>query len=566
MMMDALQKNTLRKLLIPLLIVLVGVIAYSSSFSGTFVYDDIPVILNNRSIRTLKVDLPYTRIVTDFSFKVNYALSGYNPADFRMVNVMIHIIASLLLYGIIRRTMLLPVFRGKYVEVADIIAGIVSALWVAHPIQTESVTYICQRYESLMGLFYLLTLYCFIRGVTAGEKSNRIWLDCSLVSAIVGMGTKEVIVTVPVVVFVYDIIFMTGSPIETLRQRTLFYLAFVGTLGIFAMLWAGTLARSFVAGTPVIPPVSSWEYLLTQSQVVVHYLKVALLLEPPCMDYGWRVVTQPFSVLPESIFLVFLLMLSIYASYRRMLAGFAGLFFFIVLAPTSSFIPVYDPAVEHRMYLPLISVIVVSVLAMHFVLKMTFNKIRLASMLQYVIYSITAGIIIVGLVITTIRRNEIYHSELTLWRDVLEKRPQNLRAHLGICSSLLKEGKLKEAEACCRNLLCYLDKLEKDMSGFQPELIKEDIRLIRVSALNNLGVCRYNNGDYGEAVLYFQQALQICERYIPARENLALSLNQLGETNRARAEFLRLLCDDPENVLGKKYLELTQNKKESHQR
>ena len=146
-----------------------GFVAYSRTFSVPLLYDDIPAILNNPTIRHWDTVLSapgqttaYGRPILNLSLALNQAISGTAVWSYHVLNLVIHILAGLTLFGIVRRTL---ARRGD--AAAQLIGFSVALLWTLHPLQTEAVTYIVQRAESLMGLFYLLTLYCFIRGIGA---------------------------------------------------------------------------------------------------------------------------------------------------------------------------------------------------------------------------------------------------------------------------------------------------------------------------------------------------------------------------------------------------------------
>ncbi|MDD4873167.1 MAG: phospholipid carrier-dependent glycosyltransferase, partial [Kiritimatiellae bacterium] len=211
------------KKFLPLAVVAAGVLAYVNSFSGVFVFDDHVVITGNPDIRHFCSVSLSPRFIVDQTFKINYLTGELKPADYHLTNVVIHLLAGLVLYGIIRRTLVLDCFACKYIAVSDLLACLASILWVVHPLQTQSVTYICQRYESMMGLFFLLSLYCFIRGHVSGKK--RIWYDLSIISCAIGMGTKEVMVAAPVVVLMYDYVFLFGSGKKHLFSRWKVHLA-----------------------------------------------------------------------------------------------------------------------------------------------------------------------------------------------------------------------------------------------------------------------------------------------------------------------------------------------------
>jgi hypothetical protein len=157
-----------------MVIVAAGLWAYHNSFQGPFIFDDVGNILENPTIRHLwpiweTLSPPQRsgiagRPVINLSLAVNYACGGTRVGGYHALNLGVHILAGLTLFGIVRRTLLQPRLRERFGPPADGLALITAVLWTIHPLQTESVTYIIQRCESIMGLFYLLTLYCFIRG------------------------------------------------------------------------------------------------------------------------------------------------------------------------------------------------------------------------------------------------------------------------------------------------------------------------------------------------------------------------------------------------------------------
>ena len=221
------------------LIVLAVLAAYRNSFSGPFIFDDIASIVDNPTIRRLwPVSVPLWppfsggqtvggRPILNLSLAVNYAWGGADVRGYHAVNLGIHILAALTLFGLVRRTL----ERAKLADGRAACPGralptalVVALLWALHPLQTESVTYIIQRAESLMGLFYLLTLYCFVRftergssfvplrGTSADEEAGGVvWAWLSVVCCLLGMATKEVMVSAPVIVFLYDRTFVSGT-------------------------------------------------------------------------------------------------------------------------------------------------------------------------------------------------------------------------------------------------------------------------------------------------------------------------------------------------------------------
>jgi hypothetical protein len=218
------------------LIVGVGMLVYGNSLSGEFVLDDRVSIQSNPTIHRLwpitQVLFPSHDLIADgntvegrpllnLSFALNYALGGTEVWGYHAVNLGIHLVAALLLFGVLRRTLSLPVFRERMEHSATWLALVAALVWVVHPLQTESVSYLSQRAESLVGLFYLLTMYLAIRGF--GEERAWWWQAGAVAACVLGMATKEVMVTAPLLVWLYDWCFVGGGWKEVWRRRWRFY-------------------------------------------------------------------------------------------------------------------------------------------------------------------------------------------------------------------------------------------------------------------------------------------------------------------------------------------------------
>ena len=171
----------------PLLIVAAGLIVYSNSFSGVFLFDDAPHIVHNERIRHL---WPLTELfsehrpVLDLSLAINYALGELDVWGYHAVNLAVHLLAGLTLYGVIRRSLSREGLKDRFSPASESLASIAALIWVVHPLQTQSVTYVIQRSESLLGLFYLLTLYCLIRSVDSVHR--HVWYATTVVCCALG--------------------------------------------------------------------------------------------------------------------------------------------------------------------------------------------------------------------------------------------------------------------------------------------------------------------------------------------------------------------------------------------
>jgi hypothetical protein len=249
------------------LLLLVAAAAYATSLAGVFVYDDLVSILENGSLRRLAWEVwwPPAGITTsgrplaNFTFALNYLWGGEDPTGYHVVNWAIHGAAGVALFGLVRRTLLLPVQQGRYQESATGLALSVALLWTVHPLQTEAVTYIVQRVESLMGCCYLVTLYCFLRAAEASSAWR--WRVAAIVACVAGMATKEVMVSAPVIALLYDRIFLAGSWREVWRARRGLHAGLFSSWFLLLGLLASTgWNRSGSIGFGVA--VDAWQYWL----------------------------------------------------------------------------------------------------------------------------------------------------------------------------------------------------------------------------------------------------------------------------------------------------------------
>lgn len=435
-------------------IVLATTAAYANSFQGAFVFDDIDAIVNNPFIRRLApfgfvfhfLSL-HMRPLTDLSLAVNYHFGQLNPMGYHLVNFVIHVMAALTLFGIVRRTLLSERLKERFGSAATALAFITALVWAVHPLATESVTYVVQRAESLMGLFFLLTLYCVIRGRSGG----RLWNYLAVLACALGMASKQVMVVAPVVVLAYDRIFISTS-FRQLAKRWPMYLGLAATWGI--LVWLIMSNQSGGTAGFANREWTWWSYLATQMGAIAHYLRQVFWPSGQCLDYGWPAAQTVGEIVPPALLIVALACLTLWALWRKPGMAFLGVAFFLILAPTSSIMPIADAAAEHRMYLPMAAVltaaIVLAFLAGQGVVRQRPAWGKVMSCFAWSAISMAA----VGLVVTTICRNSVYRSPLALWQDAVEKYPLNARAHLNVGDALRAERDYPKAvQAFSQSLL-----------------------------------------------------------------------------------------------------------------
>ncbi|MCG6535392.1 MAG: glycosyltransferase family 39 protein, partial [Syntrophales bacterium LBB04] len=285
------------------------------------------------------------RPVINFTLAINYAISGKEVWSYHVLNLAIHVMAALTLYGILIRIFQSERLQEQYGNFATPLALGCALVWALHPIQTQAVTYVTQRCESLMGLCFFLTFYCAIRGWQS--SSQRVWHLCSMMTFLLGVGSKEVIVAAPFLLLLCEFTFFHASLKKILRGSWFLYAGLLIGLVVLVLLVAngGTLA----SGTTRVP-YSLLQYWQTQAQVILYYVRIVLWPNYLCFDYDWPVASMR-DALPSIITLLIVLGISGWLCFRRHPAGFLAAWFFAILAPTS-ILPLVDPAWEYRMYLP----------------------------------------------------------------------------------------------------------------------------------------------------------------------------------------------------------------------
>ena len=409
-------------------IALVVAATYANSLSGPFLFDDENSIVGNASIRQIDAslspprDTPVAgRPLVNFSFALNYRAGGLDVRGYHVVNIAIHAATALVLFGIVRRTLLLPKLADRFGPASNL-AMAASLIWAVHPLQSEAVNYLSERTELLMGLFYLLTLYFSVRGFRVA----------AIVSCAAGMACKESMVTAPVAVVLYDRVFVFSSFREAFRARRRLYAGLAASWAVLAGLMISTPRTSigFDAGT------SAWVYLLNQAELVARYLWLTIWPRSLVLDYGLpRPLTLGDVVVPGAI-VAALIVATVAALRYAPLLGFLGVWFFLTLAPTSSFVPIATEAgAERRMYLALAATAVGMVMALH---RLFDGRFALA-----------AAAIILLLGAGTIARNQEYESRLTMARTIVERRPHG-RAHFLLGNELIAAGRQDEAMAQLR--------------------------------------------------------------------------------------------------------------------
>lgn len=520
------------------ILALATIAVYANTFTSPFILDDDHDIVSNLSIRRLwpissvflrpsqgRVSL-HNRPVVVFSFAVNYAMGGLNPLPYHLTNLAIHVLAGLTLFGIARRTFCLPSLRDRYAGVATPLAFVIAAMWALHPLATQAVTYIVQRYESMMGLFYLLSLYCVIRG----DSSRRPgwWAAGAAAACALSMACKEVAVSIPLVILLYDRAFLAGSFRAAWQRRWRLYLILAAAWGAMIVYWMLAGGRGHWAGFGL--PTTPLEYARTQLGVILHYLRLSFWPYPQVFDYDWRVARTASQIVPGAIVVGGLLAATGYALIRWPKWGVVGAWFFLILAPTSSIMPIADLAFEHRMYLSLAAVVVAAAIAGYELIRRLVARFQIPAQKVNWCQLALAAAAIAALGATTYARNQLYRDKVAFWSDVVAKAPHNARAYVSLAVAMTEQNRGDEALAQYRKA--------------------RDVNPQHADAYVGLASVMNREEDLDEAIRNCRTALALQPRYPMAHYNLAALLFQQKNLDEAARHFHVALTYDPYLVLA----------------
>lgn len=487
---------------------------WSAGLDGPFVFDDQGSIVDNPTLRDLRTvfrppaangETVGGRPLLNLTFALNYAIGGLDPRGYRATNILIHLAASLTLFAVLRRALRRT---SAMTGAADAIAFSAALLWAVHPLPTAAVTYIVQRAESLAALCTLLVLWTFLRSLDSPRPIR--WHFAAWLAAVAGVATKETAAVAPLLVLLLDRTLAAGTFVGALKTRPILYAGLASTWLLLCAMVASTGARGGSAGlgTTVAP----LDYFWTQCNALILYLRRAVWPHPLVFDHGTPLTTSFAAVWPQLLLLCALGAAVAWGLRQRRALALPGAAFLLLLAPTSSFVPVVTQTIaEHRMYLPLAAVTSLAALAAHRWLGAR-ATVALATFLA------------VPLAVLTLNRHRDYRDELRLWAHTAQHRPDNPRAHNNLGAIHLRAGRLEDAvrhfEAALR---------------LQPN---------HASAHYNLAHAQLAAGRPDAALLHFEAATRIEAHFAAAHAGLGSALLALGRPAEAETELRQALALD----------------------
>ncbi|MBI5432863.1 MAG: hypothetical protein HZA52_08545 [Planctomycetes bacterium] len=516
------------------LLALLVAAAYANSFSGAFVLDDGPNIVASTKLAPLwppTADLWADpgrglsgRPLAAFSFAVDHALHGLDPRGYHATNLAIHVLAAWALFAVVRELLGLARASERLRAVRDAVALAIAALWALHPLQTTAVTYVVQRCESLMGLLFLVALLGALRSLRARRRGP--WIAFSVACMALGALVKESIAVLPLVVLVLDVGFESGSIGAAWRARKRSYLALAAVwLWIAGWVFLGGAHRASAAG--MLPELTWWAWLRSQAAALAHYARVTVWPDAVLIDYGWPIPSELVDWLPAGLAVIAALAFAVLGFARGSRIGASLLAGFLLLAPTSSVMPIpFELWALHRMYLPLAVPVGLAVAAVALGVERAAEAGRSRLARGVAVGGVLALLALAGA--ATRRANARFESPERLWRAHVASRPENDRAWFQLAEALRANGDAPGALAAYR----------------KAALLHPTYPL----GLNTPATLELALGALDAAILHYELACRLMPDAVLERANLVEALLARGDVERAGRELAPLVGRSPNDA------------------
>lgn len=496
-------------------------VIYANALRAQFVFDDIYTIANNPAVRHLEDPVIIwhsfnTRFITGLSFAFNYALGGLNVVGYHLLNIAAHVAAAFLVYRFIFLTFKTPVLKNDpLAKEAQTIALLAALLFSAHPIQTESVTFVTQRMTVLSAIFYLSALIFYIK---ARLEKKTVYRWGALGATILGMFTKENTFTIPLMLVVYEFVFLKGwekaKARETLKSLAPFFL----TLLIIPLSLAADPRDSLyrlrhdLGGGGFV-----WTNFWTEVDVLRTYFRLLVLPVNQNLDYDYPMSAGPLSpaTLGSVVLIGGILSFSVLMFKRRPLISFCIWWIFLTVSVEFAVCAYIarDFIYEHYLYLPIAG----------FSLGVVYG-LRLWVSNKATVIAVCLGFI-AAFSVMTYQRNKAWENGVTFWSDVLKKSPYKARPYnnLGYHYALIGEYD--------RAIDYYRMALVLDPEFTHP--------------YGNLGDAYFQKKNYSEAILYLNKYITLEPERIEPYSTLGLIYTRYKKYDTALENYFKAMQINP---------------------
>jgi tetratricopeptide (TPR) repeat protein len=437
-------------------VVLLGLLAWWGVWNGQYVFDDLPAIAGSEELLAgdwwgaafSEDHHPLAnRLLSCWTLAMDMRLFGPGPFGPHLTNLLLHLTNGLLVFAVVREALTAPNLAGRFAPARAMrLSLVVTTVWVVHPLAGDAIAYATQRSTLLTSAFLLVAMWSTLRA--AGSPRSPLWRTIGVFAVACAMASKEDSVVIPLLLVAWEraVVVPTWA---ALRTRSGYLLALAATWFVLAFCMALGPSNPTV-GYHTVPPATAWQWLMTQSGVLVHYLRLVIVPYPLRGAYDWGVITSLGKAVLPGLVILTLVGLTIRLLATRPWWGFPGALFFLMLAPTSSVMPIITETVaERRMYLPMLTVLVPLVLLVEHLLRAKSAR-RVGPLLV-----LAAAI---GLGLLSRQRVAAYADAPSFWADAYGKRDPDERGFLAAqilsthASVLHELGQVEEALALLETL------------------------------------------------------------------------------------------------------------------
>jgi len=518
-----------------------GLLAYSNSFGVPFQFDDGKYLLDP-ALASVSAFLasPHgaSRIVGFFTFALDGSVHGTAVAGFHLVNLAIHLATAICVYFLTALACRTAAPEGAALRASAPAAGLVAALlFVAHPVQTEAVTYVIQRFSSLSTLFHVGAVLVYAHAVLAPSRSRRALLYASTgLLALLALFTKENAATLPLALAAFDLAVLPGTARQRLLRLSPFFAALAAAALVFLNAARGIrIASDELRDGAADPGVPTWlAHLLTQPRAVLEYLRLLAWPTGQSVDHDQPLYSRIASieVLGPAAMVTLLLgapaVLAWRARRRTPLAKLVllGIAWFVLGVSVECVIPLADPIAEHRVYLPSVGLFLVAGAAL-------LQASAGLTPRRRALVAVCAGTAIVALGAATWSRNRVWADCGTLWSDALAKAPQKSRPYVFVAQDLMGRGDVRGGLALLQRAAT--------------------LPVVSPGVALNMGAAYARLGDLTRAEALFRDALDQGAGPMGAHRGLAQLLIESGRTAEGCEHVAAALELEPLNRLMRDY-------------
>ncbi|MGW8302045.1 MAG: tetratricopeptide repeat protein [Desulfobacterales bacterium] len=542
---------------------LIVILIYANTIGSPFIFDSRNNIETNPHIRISKITLnelteaafksPQTqRPLANISFALNYYLHGYNVVGFHVVNILIHISTGFLLYFFVKSTFLTPALRSRYGDYMWI-SFFTAAVWMVHPLQTQSVSYIVQRMNSLCAMFYVLSILFYTRFRLNGQQKNKWWLlSGCILAGMLALASKQNAATLPVFIVAYEWYFFQDLELKWLKNKIPLLSGCLLLVAVIALALLGSSSLDGILQGYKGRDFTLTQRLLTEPRVVIFYLSQLLWPHPSRLnlDHDFTLsnsLMDPMTTFFSIFAIAALIGLAVVMARKQRLLSFCILWFFGNLVIESSIVPL-EIIFEHRVYLPSMTFSLIIVLLIYRWMKPTW----LPAALLCTMVAVSA--------VWTYQRNAVYSDRITFWQDCVDKSPGKARPYNNLGVALADQGYHDQAIKLYHKAL-QIDPLYQEPvaniglslaeQGKIEESITQFLKALEINpkdykTLNNLGASLIVVGRHKEAIQNLSEALTLNPYYAQAHNNLGVALQHQGRIEEAIDHFSTAVLLDPD--------------------